>query len=473
MINERYIKPIPKYILALIKREDKKHYKEPTGKTRYYSYLTKNDGELACITVAVKHHYKKWYCNQVVVHGLHSETCFVKDIDLHYIAGYITGWYAEGISKREKEFEDGNWYPIEDKYFNLDAPVVNVDFLGNYPEYRYSQVENYQGRNILHYLRLYEQYPQMELLIKFGYKDFVTNKSILNKTSKDKRFAKWLISRREEITSYRNKIYATALLRAYKKNTSIIEAQKYLKFRNSIKNEYRLKSINKLFKGDKAIERLIFYLSAKNIDVYTYADYIDACVYLNIDLTQEKNLIPHDFKRWHDERIEQQSILEKERHRKWVIAQSKLRAKWERERKAEEIRHQRELNTLEAKFIKVAKRFAKLQICEQSDYIIVIAKTPGELIIEGQQLKHCVGGENYRLRMSKAESLIFFVRETAEPDKPFVTVEYSPTKQEVLQCYGDNDLPPNDSVKQFIYNKWLPFANKQLNKIKKAVTKAA
>lgn len=459
------IKPIPKNILALIKREDKKYYKEPTGKTRYYSYLTKNDGELACITVAVKHHYKKLYCKQVVVHGLHSDACFIKDIALHYITGYITGWYAEGISKREKEFEVGNWYPIEDKYFNLDAPVVNVDFIAKFPEYKYSQVENYQGRNILHYLRLYEQYPQMELLMKFGYKDFVTNKSILNKTSKDKRFAKWLISRREEIASYRYEIYATALLRAYKKNKSIVEAQKYLKFKNSIKNEYRLKSINKLFKGDKAIERLISYLSAKSIDVYTYADYIDACVYINIDLSQEKNLIPHDFKRWHDERIEQRHILEKERHRKWVIEQAKLRAKWERKRKAEEIRHQRELDNLEAKFIKVAKRFAKLQICEQNDYIIVIAKTPGELIIEGQQLKHCVGGENYRLRMSKAESLIFFVRETAEPDKPFVTVEYSPTKQEVLQCYGYNDIPPADNVKNFVNKIWLPYANETTNKI--------
>lgn len=459
------IKPIPKYMLALIEKKDKKYYKEPAGKTRYYSYLTKNDGELACVTVAVKHHYKKWYCKQVVVHGLRSTSCFVKDIALHYIAGYITGWYAEGISKYEKEFEDGFWYPIEDKYFNLDAPVINKDYLGKYPEYKYSQIENYQGRNILHYLRLYEKYPQMELLMKFELKDFVTNKTILNKTSKDKRFAKWLISHREEISSYRYDLYANALIRAYKKNTSIAEAQKYLKFKKELINEYRLKKIGKLFKGDKAVERLISYLIAKNIDVYTYADYIHACIYLNIDLSEEKNLIPHDFKRWHDERIEQQRILEKEKHRKWVIAQAKLMAKYERQRKAAELKRQRELNTLEAKFIKVAKRFAKLQICEQSDYIIVIAKTPGELIIEGQQLKHCVGGENYRLRMSKAESLIFFVREPTAPDKPFVTVEYSPKKQEVLQCYGYNDIPPAKKVQSFVNDVWLPYANKTTNKI--------
>lgn len=459
------IKPIPKYMLALIKKEDKKRYAEPTGKTRYYSYLTKNDGELVCVTVAVKHHYKKWYCKQVVVHGLRSDDCFVKDIALHYIAGYVTGWYAEGISKFEKEFEDGLWYPIEDKYFNLDAPVINVDYLSKYPEYKYSQVENYQGRNILYYLRLYEKYPQMELLMKFGLENFVTHKTILNKTSKDKRFAKWLINHRKEITSYRCVLYANALIWAYKKNTSIKEAQNYLKLKNELITEYRLKPVGKLFKGDKAIERLISYLKAKDIDVYTYADYIHACNYLKLDLSKEKNLIPHDFKRWHDERIEQQRILEKERHRKWVIEQAKLAAKYERQRKAAELKRQRELNTLEERFMKVAKRFAKLQICEQNDYIIVIAKTPAELIIEGQQLKHCVGGENYRLRMSRAESLIFFVRETAEPDKPFVTVEYSPTKQKVLQCYGYDDVPPADNVKKFVNDIWLPYANQTTNKI--------
>ena len=40
------IKPIPKYIVKLIKKRDLKRYPEPKGVTRFYSYLTKNDGEL-------------------------------------------------------------------------------------------------------------------------------------------------------------------------------------------------------------------------------------------------------------------------------------------------------------------------------------------------------------------------------------------------------------------------------------------
>ena len=59
------IKPIPKYIIELIKKRDKQEYPAQNGVTRYYDYLTKNDGELVKITVAVRNHYKKWYLSYI------------------------------------------------------------------------------------------------------------------------------------------------------------------------------------------------------------------------------------------------------------------------------------------------------------------------------------------------------------------------------------------------------------------------
>lgn len=47
------IKPIPKYIVARIKRTDKQNNIAIPGHTRFYSYLTKNDGELVKITVVI------------------------------------------------------------------------------------------------------------------------------------------------------------------------------------------------------------------------------------------------------------------------------------------------------------------------------------------------------------------------------------------------------------------------------------
>ena len=37
MLDRNYIKPVPKTIVAAIKREDKKHYKTPCGNSRCYA----------------------------------------------------------------------------------------------------------------------------------------------------------------------------------------------------------------------------------------------------------------------------------------------------------------------------------------------------------------------------------------------------------------------------------------------------
>lgn len=76
------IKPIPKYILKRIQKKDQEHKHNPPGQVRYYSYLTKNDGELVKVTVAVKERRKKWCYKQVAVHGVHSDECFIKDFVL-------------------------------------------------------------------------------------------------------------------------------------------------------------------------------------------------------------------------------------------------------------------------------------------------------------------------------------------------------------------------------------------------------
>jgi hypothetical protein len=86
------IKPIPKYIVKKIRKRDAIRYPDPHGNTRFYSYLTKNDGELVKVTVAVRHRYKNWHYKQVAAHGIQSDRCFVKDMCFTYIGGYSVGW---------------------------------------------------------------------------------------------------------------------------------------------------------------------------------------------------------------------------------------------------------------------------------------------------------------------------------------------------------------------------------------------
>lgn len=61
------IKPIPKYILNLIKKADKQDILNQNSQKRFYAYLTTNDKELVKVTVAVKNKGKNWYCKQVAI----------------------------------------------------------------------------------------------------------------------------------------------------------------------------------------------------------------------------------------------------------------------------------------------------------------------------------------------------------------------------------------------------------------------
>ena len=97
--------------------------------------------------------------------------------------------------------------------------------------------------------------------------------------------------------------------------------------------------------------------------------------------------------------------------------------------------------------------------------IAIIAKSPADLIHEGQVLNHCVGSSNYDQKMMREETLIFFIRHKNTPDKPFVTVEYSLSKHRVLQCYAKSNSKPDDNVYKYIHKNWLPYANKQLKKL--------
>ena len=80
-------------------------------------------------------------------------------------------------------------------------------------------------------------------------------------------------------------------------------------------------------------------------------------------------------------------------------------------------------------------------------------------------MHHCVGRFNYDQKFVREESLIFFIRTRERPDTPFVTVEYSPSRNAVLQCYGDHDSKPDESVLHYVNDVWLPYANKTLKKL--------
>lgn len=436
------IKPIPKYIMKLILQAERKNPLRTTRYTRFYSYLAKNDRELVLITVACKNKLDspKWRCKQVVIHGIHSDRCFLKDIVLHFMGNYSVGWFAEGLEKYPKWYESKNWDWQDDKYFNVPSDILNIEYLDKFPEYRYSAITQYPYDDVFKYLRIYEKYPQAEMLVKFGLARYATSIQLLRKIGKDKKFRKWLIQKRQEIIN--EYYYVGTLFTAYKTGKPLDKVQELESEKKSFYRQDGYRNIKHLFKTDKEVTELIEYILKQNTNVSSYIDYLKACEYLGSDMTLPKNKCPHNFKTWHDIRIDEY-------------------------RTARALKDEEERKEMYKQFACVAEKYLPLQRYKE-DLITVIAKSPSDLIHEGDTLHHCVGHMNYDQRFIREESLIFFIRNANEPEVPFVTVEYSLSKHKVLQCYGENDRKPNDSVLEYVNKKWLPYANRQLRKIQAA-----
>ena len=430
------IKPIPKYLEKAILKLDKKMCKEQDGRTRFYSYLTKNDGELCKVSVAVRNKRKKWYCKQVAVHGIHSKECFIKDVSFTNIAGYKVGWYDLGLTTYPKWYENARWDYQQDKYFDMYAPIVNKEYLSKLKEYKYSAWQLYDGVSIIQYLRLYEEFPQLEYVMKAGLDCFSTSKQILRLIGKDKKFAKWLIANKPKFLS--RFYYKDIVVKAYKtgKDLDTLQADKELLLNYAHEDGYkRAKEILPIDKQDK----LIKYLHTNKIHPSSYGDYLRACEYLKLDLGEDKNAFPHDFTYWHNTRID-------EYHTAKALADEKARTE------------------LYEKFRGVAEKYMPLQQSKK-DYIVVIAMSPSELVQEGETLHHCVGRMGYDQRFAREDSLIFFVRRREEPDTPFVTVEYSPSKHKILQTHGMHNSTPDEQTMKYIQKTWLPFANKTVRQM--------
>lgn len=439
-MTENDIKPIPKYILKKIQKADAAKYPHPEGHVRFYAYLTRCRKELVKITVAVKHKYKTWYCKQVAAHGIDTiDRCFVRDMIFQPIAGYLVGWYEEGASKTAKWYEDGEWgwYDVE-TFFDPWATVINPEVALKFDEFKYSAADKFDFPDIIGYLRTYRTYPQAEYLVKAGLTKYAMRKQILRKMGKNKKFCKWLAKNRDELKS--RYLYVSTILNAFRKGCSLQAEQYYEESRKSFQRSRHYMAIKDAFDGH--LERFFSYITEQKTGTSCYEDYYDACLYLGVDMTKPKNLVPHDFKRWHDIRIDEY-----------------------RTKKAEEdAAKQKEFYE---KFLAVAGKYEQLQ--GQNDaYAIIIARSPAELVKEGDLLHHCVGRMGYDQKFVREETLIFFIRRVDDLETPLATLEYSLKMKKVLQCYGDHDSTPEQDVLDYVQKKWLPKANRQMKKLQVA-----
>lgn len=437
---------------------------------RYYPYYELQHGMLAIATVGVKSKKNRHgditgrYIKKFTVHLIGREYAYIRDIDYKGMAGYLPVFGGRqkhrGESNIVNDYMREGWFSVHCNLFRMynNGDILNPEFLKTLDAFKYCAFDG--TTDAFDYLSAYTVCPQMELISKLLTSNYAASVRIIKKVTKDKKFIQWLKANRDEIIKTTPKI--PDLIKAYNRKWSISRARLDSEYKTYFKGYSKPETgtedtflrehspLQWLYShADELMrDRLIEYLARNIINVRSYSDYIKAIDALKLDLDDTKNLFPMDYKYWHDIRMDQYASKKAE------IDKEKAAA-------------------LDAKIKAVVDRYQTLAGKEIGGLVVFAAVCKKDLIREGEFLHHCVGRMNYDQRIIRGESLIFFVRHASEPDRPFVTVEFSLELGKVMQCYGDHDSRPDNDTLHFVYDEWQPRAKRELDKIKRQAAKIA
>ena len=102
-----------------------------------------------------------------------------------------------------------------------------------------------------------------------------------------------------------------------------------------------------------------------------------------------------------------------------------------------------------AKIKDVASEFKYLEKHNEKDkFCITIPKSSEEISQEGRNMHHCVG--SYVNKMAEKQCVILFLRTTKEKDKSFVTVEYNPVSNAIVQARAKSNTAPSQKALNYL-----------------------
>lgn len=320
--------------------------------------------------------------------------------------------------------------------FFFRRKVINEKEIGEKdPSLKYCSYSSKASLSVIEYIRIYRQFPICELLMKceiYG----MFKKQIMTKLTKDKGFRKYVMQNkdalycfntREILKNYKNKIDLNKEFE--NKRKELIESRKWNKFRISSENM-------ELLKKHTNIQRIEKYLNTNHIEGVNYNDYVTAASYLKLDFSDTKVLFPRNFKMYHNYYTRKHKLILNE--------------------------------DIDKQIKEVQTRFSFLEI-ETENFTVKVAASSQDMIDEGNALHHCVGRMGYNKKMAEGKSLICFIRNTKEPQTPYVTVELKPSKTlEIVQRFAIHNSCPNQETLDFI-KKW----NKDSSMLYKKMYKAA
>lgn len=281
------------------------------------------------------------------------------------------------------------------------------------------------------YMFMYPSRPQLEYLVKLKLTKLVNSVVDNDSWSDYLRYTGCLnfnSNNVKEILKLSGKYYDYAL--KYNPKCSELVALQVLQSQNlTVKKQnvdylvlWNVRKLDDIMKY-LSLESLIEYCKSQKLkdESYFYNDYLDyikACEKLKYNLNDTMYLKPRNFKEMHDKVLKQLEEYEDKQKN------AKIRRKF--------------------------KQFLKFAF-ECKDFKIIPPKSATDLINEGKALSHCVG--TYVDRVAEGKSIVLFIRQTADENKSFYTVEINPKDLTIVQCRGSHNKSATKDVNEFI-NKW-------------------
>lgn len=406
---------------------------------RFYTYLTpERGGDVGVRTVAVKGHPKtgKVFVKEVMRASVDSNRMRVRDMVFQMIAGYCVDWSPEGVGREHCWSYEGEWgtepYNPKRNNWKIQCRVVNRALLATSERFKYCSWAPACGHP-LDYLKHYAVRPRIECLVKAGIGWLSQSRSFCAKLEADPALMSWVAKNREDLRQRQGNV--TEIMYAYRHGIPLTEATRELQIRKEFDGLDLPKSFDRLAAWG--------WLTERNIPIYRYRPYLGLCQHYKLDLRDTKNSKPRNF----------ESRMCELRDRKDAEDRAARIAYTKAERN--------KARKINAAIAGVRKQLEKVEKTK-GPFSVYLPTSEADLRTEAKGMgTSCVW--SYGNNIARGRSVVVFVRMPDAPDKPFVTVDYSPADREIVQCYATSNTKPDQPVLDFVYGK----LQKTLNRLHK------
>lgn len=335
---------------------------------------------------------------------------------------------------------------MEETYKELEGTIFQYCALEQYVKEKYIV-------NPIDYLSLYEQMPQIEMLVKLRLSRIVAwllegNYSMIANSSA-KSLDKILGIRKCRVKQLIEKKGEREILRAMQTEASMHQVwtdEQIEHLAETRLEQGRVEEILPYMSLQKLLNRIEKYAGCKYETeckrvserirhiATTYSDYLSMRLRLNYDLSNTVYQYPHDLQQAHTEMVLEMNKDELDER----------------------------IRDVKTRFGQIQRNYRQLRkkyFYEDDEYVIRPARSAEEIVMEGRLLHHCVGRDGYLRKHNDGRTYILLLRRKTDPESPYITVEIENNSNEILQWYGSCDKKPNEKKIQ----KWLDNYESKLN----------